>query len=49
MGAVNIIVIVESIRALIAQNEDSEFNLSAIIAVAAALGMSVDLALASPH
>ena len=38
MGSVNIIVIVESIRSLIAKNDDNDFNLTSILAVGAALG-----------
>jgi len=39
MGAVNVIVIVESIRALISQEDSNEFQVASIAAVAAALGV----------
>lgn len=39
MGAVNVIVIVESIRALISQEDSNEFQVTSIAAVAAALGV----------
>jgi hypothetical protein len=38
MGAVNLIIIVESVRALISQEDNNEFHISSIAAVAAALG-----------
>lgn len=38
MSAVNLIVIVESVRALISKEDSNKFNVTAIAAVAAALG-----------
>jgi hypothetical protein len=38
MGAVNLIIIVESARALISQEDNNEFHIASIAAVAAALG-----------
>jgi hypothetical protein len=43
MAAVNLVVIVESVRTLVSHNNDddtNDFHLPSIIAVAAALGMS---------
>jgi hypothetical protein len=38
MASVNLVVIVESVRAIISQEKDSGFHIQAIIAVSAALG-----------
>jgi hypothetical protein len=48
MGAVNIIVIVESVRSLISQEDDNEFNVSAIASVASALGEPPTLVTPAP-
>ena len=39
MASVNLVVIVESIRALVSQQEDSGLHIPSIVAVAVALGM----------
>jgi hypothetical protein len=39
MASVNLVVIVESVRALMSQEKDAGFHLQAILAVAAAVGM----------
>jgi hypothetical protein len=39
MASVNLVVIVESVRAIMSQEKDTGFHLQAIIAVAAALGV----------
>jgi hypothetical protein len=38
MASVNLVVIVESVRAIMASEKDTGFHIQAIIAVAAALG-----------
>lgn len=43
MASVNLVVIVESVRALLAQEKDTGFHLQAILAVAAALGVKFAL------